>query len=230
MLFGQLCLLDNRFTIKKVFTCRLMSYFADPAKARGFIPDIYRILCKYGLQQFLTVYRETGSFPNITPWKKSVKQAIHEKVEFDWKNRIISDASISDFILLHHTYQPCYIWQFSKIYKNMHTHCVSVFYFMCSYFSNNRAIICNMCGEVTDKIAVHKVLFCISAENSRHALWQGLCKRLGHVVFSELCSFPVESQLVELFSGFRSFDIADRVRVGSFKCFLLFVHSLKKYP
>ena len=50
--FGQLCNLNVDFVAKKIFNDRIIRYDENPNKKKGFIPDIYRLLCKYNLADY----------------------------------------------------------------------------------------------------------------------------------------------------------------------------------
>jgi len=63
LMFGQLCRLKCSYLAKNVFVNRLTRFMNFDKKLRGFIPDTYRLLQKYGIVQCLDLYLTTGQFP-----------------------------------------------------------------------------------------------------------------------------------------------------------------------
>ena len=57
ILFGQLCRLNFEHWLRVVFLNRLCTYSMNDSKQTGFIPDIVRILGKYGLLDVFTAYK-----------------------------------------------------------------------------------------------------------------------------------------------------------------------------
>ena len=52
--FAQLCRLPCKYVAKHIFVNRLIRYLGDDRQTLGYIPDIYRILCKYNIIDHLT--------------------------------------------------------------------------------------------------------------------------------------------------------------------------------
>ena len=64
--FSQLCNLPDIFLAKCIFNVRLKSYIINSYRKRGFIPDIYRLFCRYNLGQCFINYAELNIFPSST--------------------------------------------------------------------------------------------------------------------------------------------------------------------
>ncbi len=76
LLFGQLCLLNPDTCIKRIFSVRVMGFAADSRKQRGFIPDIFRLLEKYSLLDYVNSYITSGNFVSMYTWKYTLNRAV----------------------------------------------------------------------------------------------------------------------------------------------------------
>ena len=77
LFFEKLCNFSHDILVKKIFLFRLFTYLNDKQdKSFGYVKDIFSILHKYSLEQYLTSYLETGIFPSKTEWKKMIKSEI----------------------------------------------------------------------------------------------------------------------------------------------------------
>lgn len=54
--FGQMCRLPNKYIAKQVFNHRLCRYIDYDNQYREVIPEMYRLLSKYGLLDILIIY------------------------------------------------------------------------------------------------------------------------------------------------------------------------------
>ena len=73
-LLGQLCRLPCNYLAKTIFVHRLTRYLSGSERQScGFIPDIFNILSKYELLQYINYFTETSHFPSKYVWKQSLK-------------------------------------------------------------------------------------------------------------------------------------------------------------
>jgi len=77
LMLGQLCRLPSDQFAKKVFVNRLIRFVNFDRQIRGFIPDIYRILQKYGLLDYLDCFLTTGCFVSKPEWKRVLRKCIN---------------------------------------------------------------------------------------------------------------------------------------------------------
>jgi len=75
---GQLCNTPSRLLPKQVFVTRLTIFNQnqDGSTQNGFIPDIYRLLRKYSLVEYLDSFASQRRFPKQHQWKQRVKKAV----------------------------------------------------------------------------------------------------------------------------------------------------------
>ena len=68
-LFGQLCRLDPRYTVKRLFIHRLPSHFFFNDILYGFVVDTLKIISDLGLDYYVLTFLYTGDFPSKFVWK-----------------------------------------------------------------------------------------------------------------------------------------------------------------
>ena len=55
----------------------------------GFMADVYRLLGKYGLLQFLNEHIETGLFPTKFTWKMIIDKTVNLQAKLDVAQRLL---------------------------------------------------------------------------------------------------------------------------------------------
>ena len=68
--------MPNTYLVKVVFNQRLIRFLNYDRQMNGFIPDIYRILQKYGLCEVVYTYVRTGLFPAECASKSTVNRCV----------------------------------------------------------------------------------------------------------------------------------------------------------
>ena len=109
--FSQLCRLPCKYIAKQIFVNRLLRYVNNDKQTQGFIPDIYRIIVKYNLQNVLKTYMHTSCFPTKYEWKRILKHKIYE-YDFNLYNEQLStiiEGGQSSYMF--NMLKPCAIWQ-----------------------------------------------------------------------------------------------------------------------
>ncbi|KAH3834565.1 hypothetical protein DPMN_107895 [Dreissena polymorpha] len=86
---GQLCRLSPKYLVKDVFHNRLLRYMNLENQSVGFMADVYRLLGKYGLLQFLNEYIETGLFPTKFTWKMIIDKTVILQAKIDVAQRLL---------------------------------------------------------------------------------------------------------------------------------------------
>ena len=76
------------------------------------------------------------------------------------------------------------------------------------------------CGEKSNAIAEHILLFCPSANTFRFTLWRKLFTRFGVELFRQFRSLSPSDQVDALFSGFYGLEVDENVRLKSLKILL----------
>ena len=71
-----MCNLPTKYLSQNVFTQRLLHFLSHDHQQHGLIPDMYRLLSKYELTEFLNTYVESGVFPSKDAWKRILKSIV----------------------------------------------------------------------------------------------------------------------------------------------------------
>ena len=79
----------------------------------GFIPDIWKVLQKYNLEEYLQNYLANAVFPSKYTWKTIVKCKIRTFYEAAWHERLNNDADFARFRLIHPELRMSSIWTLS---------------------------------------------------------------------------------------------------------------------
>ena len=92
----KLCTLPPYSVPNQIFYLRYFMYF-EQDNTTGFMADIWKILIKYGLNQFLTEFINTLNFPTKQQWKKLVNKTVFQTEECLWHNRVESDTDFQRY-------------------------------------------------------------------------------------------------------------------------------------
>ena len=74
-------------------------------QSRGYIPDVFEILDRYGLNDCLLRYADTGEFPEKQLWKKPVRESIHLHYGID------SKPELEIYGKVHQALEPLVWWE-----------------------------------------------------------------------------------------------------------------------
>ena len=70
-MFGQLCRLDPRYTVMRLFLHRLTSHFFFNDILYGFVVDTLKIISDLGLEGYVLTFLNNGDFPSKYVWKNT---------------------------------------------------------------------------------------------------------------------------------------------------------------
>ena len=93
-LFGQLCRLDTSYAAKRLFLYRLSSHYLYNSIEFGFIPDIYKLIREYDLENVLMDYMSSGVFMSKYSWKKLTNMKLKVYSDSDVIGQALSDGPI----------------------------------------------------------------------------------------------------------------------------------------
>ena len=100
---------------KQIFNIRLsMFVIRTDGKQRGYIPDIFEILKKYDLLQFIVNYITSAIFPNKLVWKRLVKNSIYTYESSAWLQRMSCQNVFDRFLSIHPVIKPAIVWKCSS--------------------------------------------------------------------------------------------------------------------
>ena len=89
-------------------------------KDSGFMSDIWAILGKYGLSQYVRDFVNKLEFPSLRQWKQIVNKTVFQTEEQLWLHRVNNDPDFSRFCQLHDNIHiaPIYNTPLSKVLRN----------------------------------------------------------------------------------------------------------------
>ena len=152
------CTLDDSFLTKRIFLFQLFSYMIDNDRIHyGFIPDIFDILIKYHLHNYLLDYLYEGSFPCKGQWKNIVDNAVDLVQSNEWTSRISSDSDFDRFTNIHNSVEIFKYLRYARSSSEIRN-----FYFILKIITDQKlCVVCNR--EITD-VYVHACCNCTTTE------------------------------------------------------------------
>ncbi|XP_052777961.1 uncharacterized protein LOC128215299 [Mya arenaria] len=228
LFFGQLCRTNSDKNLKRLFIYRLFSFINSPSDQIGFVPDLYRLFCKYSLKAVLEEFMATSHFPNENAWKTAVRKAIHIHVCQEYKSRG-GDTQLETFKTIHCDYSSSILWVFSKIYSDQLLYCRSSMRVLCKFFGRRYTVTCHQCNILTENIAAHSILYCRKTDQYKQQMWKHIYKCMGAKNYQQFVSLEPDEQMLELLSGFVHISMNDMKRVSCFKIAVRYVHILGQY-
>ncbi|MES9880824.1 MAG: reverse transcriptase family protein [Sedimenticola sp.] len=201
--FGQLCLLPVETRIKDIFSVRLVSFVTGQRGQRGFMPDIFRILEKYSLLEYVNNYVSTGRFVSKYTWKSIVNKAVNVYAECKWHDRMQTDTTLSKYKHIHTVVNPFHMWYLSKLYPKYSRQCKNSVFLLAKLFDYERSVCCVKCGICTQSIAEHIILYCWKVDQCRDKFWRLVFDTFGETVYLRYMSLSGTDQIQAMFSGYQ---------------------------
>jgi hypothetical protein len=111
----KLCTIPTHYLSRKLFNYRLNLFVMKGyCNQRGFVPEICRLLYKYGLLNFISDSMKHAHFPCKYSWKNTIKKAITHTQNNMWQQKINSDRDFDRFIAVHQSVTHLHLWLFSN--------------------------------------------------------------------------------------------------------------------
>ena len=77
----------------------------------GFLPDIFKILEKYNLVEYLHNYLTNYTFPTAPVWKRTVKNLLYQHQSKSYRQAISTDSDFVRFKHIQNAIKPSIKWQ-----------------------------------------------------------------------------------------------------------------------
>ena len=98
----SLCTMPPSLLPRQVFDMLMNLFVIKGYKNQtSFIPDIWKILKKYNLEEYIHSYLETSIFPSKYTWKAVIKPKTCSFYETAWNEKVGNDADFARFRLIH---------------------------------------------------------------------------------------------------------------------------------
>ena len=117
-------------------------YMNDERQTQGYIPDMYRLICKYNLLDYFKSYLETSLFPPKYAWKKILKQNIFENDHIRMSVKLSSFMEDAQVIHVFNICKPCHVWQVCRERPEMKSQCQTVVLVLAKLFAFCRPEVC----------------------------------------------------------------------------------------
>ena len=130
-------------------------------QTRGYIPEIYSLLSKYGLTfvvfwpLFVVVFEST---------KLTLYNRLCDRYSLDLVSRVCNDKDVSQ------------IWKFSRSTPTAAKTCIIMMY-MFSGLARDYNQLCGLCGYMCSNKVTHRLCFCTKLTVKREILWNALIKK-----------------------------------------------------
>ena len=142
-------------------------------QSRGFTPDMFRLLQKYELVQYLEVFCTTGVFPSKFSWKRTLKSMIFH----NWRSKSLeslmqehSDIPVSN-ALGGSGCSP--VWQLAAQNRRIHRVCGELLARLGKVYSKLFPQKCE-CNLLLDNLTVYLLCLCVVNEMYRKRIWDSI--------------------------------------------------------
>ena len=138
----------------------------------GFIPDLIRILEKYGLKTFVTDFITSESFPTKKQWKRIVNEAVQRKEELAWSENLNQKPVLKLYTQAHQHLHISFwyeIWDFAPMNSNI---VVDVICLLCGSlkivgirienYNCLHSFYCSFCQRCVINPVHHALLYCMN--------------------------------------------------------------------
>lgn len=215
--FGKLCKLDINCLTKNIFLLRLCDFLQDGNKPfSGFLKDIYEILAKYNLLQYLHLFLEAGNFPEKKDWKTIVKKSIHNHHTEEWRSRTENDPDFRMFKVFHNTVSPIRLWKFEFSFDEVPfiRLLAKLWTIPPMYIDQN----CRICQCTYNNQFQHAALGCPSTAFVRDSFYNSLINNFDVHLYVELSQLRDEVLYYILLGGFEPTTLFDKENKKKFIC------------
>ena len=161
MFLQKLCTMPSEILSRQIFDIRLNLFMLrGQTNQTGFIPDIWEILRRFELLEFVTTYVANSKFPSKSQWKSLVYQKVSQFYEDEWSQRLQNDSDFNRFKVLHPRLEMSIIWKL-PLNKSI----ASVAFLVSRLWSKvtqqpPNIERCNLCKTATSDIHKHIVSSC----------------------------------------------------------------------
>ena len=198
LFLGRLCRMNYRLLPKQIFLTRLFSFQERLADTQyGFIPDIYTLLEKIDLLEYVRTWQTDGSFPSKLLWKNLVRKTINKYFVEMRTQRMLNDLDFSRFIDVFQNDATTFWKNANNCYE------ISLCKFiakLCSVRPANEAQICMLCQNTSYDILAHAVCACVVTYSLREEWWNTVFDYFDVNLCAELCALQ-EDDLFHVLLG-----------------------------
>jgi hypothetical protein len=222
MFLHKLLSLKSTNVDKIIFVVRLSSFFNGVTKKKmGFIPNIVRILNKYGLGDYLTTYIQTGQVQTKSSWKSLVKASIHQFQLQSWRQGLHIKPELGYFRDVHTELQPLELWNTAKRNPMYIKPIATLVNLLCGNIPSKLSDvvedqgeqkICRICHGPILGTLKHFIMDCQSVSIERELLWDNLQDQLSLNICASIFNQDDNGMLASFLSGSLPCSVSDSER------------------
>lgn len=198
--FGQLCRLDPKYLIKEIFNNRLIRFLNVDKQTLGFIPDVYTLIVKYNLMDYLWSYIDNGIFPSKNQWKVILQRHIVQQIKNDTYNQLILQnvdaTNIINNTIISEQYSP--LWILAQINPKLKFVCKILLRTIGQLISRPYLNTCKRCKLSNENCIVHIMCYCHKKEMQRALLYEHLYRCIDHDTFLNFVNSDAKTQCLNL--------------------------------
>ena len=179
LFLGQLLNLSPKYLPRHLLVTRILEYkYSCNPTNLGFVPDIFRLLKKYGLISYISNFLVSYNFVKSHVWKKVVKSSINEYEINQWHNRLDSDPTLELFRCVQIEFRPHPIFALWRSNPNYREACLlfikALSIVRVNVLCTSPNVLCEKCGKMFSCIVVHVLLYCEGFDRIRNMFWTKL--------------------------------------------------------
>ena len=199
----------------------------------GFLPEVNRILTKYGLYSVLIKYVTQGTFPSKCAWKKMVKVSTTNAFVLEWNCRTSVDT-FRRFRVMHKHFEVSFLWKFTKA-NTKFTAITKVIAQLIAYLVRYDDQCCRCDLRHSSNFTDHLLLDCTYVSGIRNAMYRKLSADFGALFLQAIESLPkyeLVHTLLGLWHPLLEHSLRDSQCYNKFTCTVYrFIYEMYlKYP
>lgn len=209
---GRLCRSDATLLSKEIFITCLFLHLSNPSKQKfGFVPDITRILEKYGLFDFLKRYIDGQPFPKKSQWKNIVYDKLNQIETSKWKSGMLRKQELNIYQRIHTNLKPLSIWEAAKRTPSCNKPSITCLVNIVSgnvpdtfkswLKETNDGHHCSFCNRHIKNPNIHFIMSCFKFREWRNDMWDEIVDKLPSTYTVNLHKLDEEDQYEHIISG-----------------------------
>ena len=175
---GQLCRLSPYFLVKQVFVQRLIRHISYGNVMFGFIPDICRLVERYGLGHCIDtcIYVSTGWFPGKPAWGRIVNTSV-KRPNKRQRKVILNEQWDTDISSAFKLSNSDNIWTALMKTPKYSKYCYNAVRIIGFAVSRQFVSACKRCGKLSNSHVTHAflVLWKIISDEEKTDMWSERC-------------------------------------------------------
>lgn len=168
----QLIQLNNNSIAKCVFINRLYDWLFQRYR-KGFVPDLFKILVKYNLEDYVLRYATGGIFPSKNSWKTIVNEAVCQSDFEQSRNELAMKGDVSRYLRIH-TSGIYSLYHIAKKCPDNYVLIMDLAKLITVPDKIYNVTHCKICNRQINDIVMHIIMECCPFNTHRNAMWDDI--------------------------------------------------------